>query len=68
MGEYADEIVDNLIGNGGWSFTWYRDPLIKTCKFCNCRNLRWQNEKGGKWALHHVDGTKHYCKIGKSFI
>lgn len=69
MGEYADMAIESMIWGGeSWGFRRpKRTPLIKTCKNCGAGNLRWQNVKGGGWALHEVDGTLHACKLKNSF-
>lgn len=68
MGEYADWFIDNLIDERGiWGGKQKRPPLNKTCKYCGKGNLRWGNEKGGKWILNEVDGTKHFCKMKDAF-
>lgn len=32
------------------------------CKFCGKENLRWKQNRQGKWALYTEGGTKHVCK------
>lgn len=54
MGEFADDIVDSLIGEECWGFRWFRQPrrqaLVKTCNRCGESDLRWGNVKGGPLA------------------
>ena len=60
MGEYADSAVayfQRSLGRGSTK----RPPTVVTCRYCNKRDLRWGQKKGGFWEVRHRDGTAHVC-------
>lgn len=70
MGEYANELIDNEIGEDG-SFgyrgygymrrNFHNVPSTVECKQCGKAGLFWQQDDAGAWYLQERDASLHVC-------
>jgi hypothetical protein len=60
MGDWADMALRNWRGLGGGRAQ-KRPPTVVQCRYCDKRDLRWGQKKGGFWQVRHKDGTVHEC-------
>ena len=61
MGDWADSAVAYFMRGPNHGRKAKRPPTVVTCRYCEKRDLRWGQKKGGAWEVRHRDGTPHVC-------